>query len=332
MPPGIIEPFVLRFDAGSLPVGQLVLDSKDASIDRLQDLAYVRIRPDLGTIPGATAPPPFGGNARTILINVNAQKLRQFNLSGDMIVKALATGNQVIPAGNVRIGDYMRITPINTDLPSIKELEYLPIKMGQGPTVFMRDVATITDGSDILAGYALYNGRRTVYVPLIKRADASTVSVVDALRAHLKAMQRLLPENVNISYHFDQSKHVTEAINGVLFEGALGAILPGIMIFLFLRDIRSTLIVVTTIPCVLLGASLSLYLTGQTINIQTLSGLSLAIGILVDEATVDIENIHSHLGRGEPITRATLMAGIETRVPRLLAMMSIIAFSFPRSS
>jgi multidrug efflux pump subunit AcrB len=329
MPPGIIEPFVLRFDAGSLPVGQLVLDSKEASIDRLQDLAYVRVRPDLGTIPGATAPPPFGGNARTILINVNAQKLRQYNLSGDMIVKALATGNAVIPAGNVRIGDYMQITPINTDLPSIKELEYLPIKMGQGPTVFMRDIATITDGSDILAGYALYNGRRTVYVPLIKRADASTVSVVNALKANLASMQNMLPKNVNISYHFDQSKHVTEAINGVLFEGALGAILPGIMIFLFLRDIRSTLIVVTTIPCVLLGASLSLYLTGQTINIQTLSGLSLAIGILVDEATVDIENIHSHLGRGEPVTRATLLAGFETRVPRLLAMMSIIAVFVP---
>ncbi|HEY9758540.1 MAG TPA: efflux RND transporter permease subunit [Oculatellaceae cyanobacterium] len=329
MPPGIIEPFVLRFDAGSLPVGQLVLESKEASIDRLQDLAYVRVRPDLGTIPGATAPPPFGGNVRTIVINVNAQRLRQFNISGDMIVKALATGNAVIPAGNVRIGDYMQITPINTDLPDIHQLDYLPVKMGPGPTVFLRDIATITDSSDILAGYALYNGRRTVYVPLIKRADASTVSVVDALKAHLPAMQKLLPENVHIGYHFDQSKHVTNSINGLLFEGALGAILPGVMILLFLRDLRSTMIVVTTIPCVLLGACLSLYLTGQTINIQTLSGLSLAIGILVDEATVDIENIHSHLARGEPITRATLMAGIETRVPRLLAMMSIIAVFVP---
>ncbi|MBX9688831.1 MAG: efflux RND transporter permease subunit, partial [Candidatus Obscuribacterales bacterium] len=329
MPPGIIEPFVLRFDAGSLPVGQLVLDSKDASIDRLQDLAFVRVRPDLGTIPGATAPPPFGGNARTIVINVNADKLRQYNLSGDMIVKALATGNTVTPAGNVRIGDYMQITPVNTDLPDIHQLDYLPIKMGPGPSVYLRDIATVTDASDILAGYALYNGRRTVYVPLIKRADASTVSVVNALKDHLKSMQDLLPKNVNLSYHFDQSKHVTNSINGLLFEGALGAILPGLMILLFLRDMRSTLIVVTTIPCVLLGACLSLFLTGQTINIQTLSGLSLAIGILVDEATVDIENIHSHLARGEKINMATLKAGIETRVPRLLAMLSIIAVFVP---
>ena len=329
MPPGIIEPFVLRFDAGSLPVGQLVLDSKQESIDKLQDLAFVRVRPDLGTIPGATAPPPFGGNARTIVINVDAQKLRQFNLSGDSIVKALATGNVITPSGNVRIGDYMKITPVNTDLPSIHQLDYLPIKMGAGPTVFMRDVATITDSSDILAGYALYNGRRTVYVPVIKRADASTVSVVNALKDHLESMRNMLPKDVGITYRFDQSKHVTDSIKGLLMEGALGAILPGLMILLFLRDLRSTLIVVTTIPCVLLGACVSLYLTGQTINLQTLAGLSLAIGILVDEATVDIENIHSHLAIGQPITRATLNAGIETRVPRLLAMMSIIAVFVP---
>jgi multidrug efflux pump subunit AcrB len=329
MPPGTLEPFVLRFDAGSLPVGQLVLDSKTKTIDQLQDLAFVRVRPELGTIPGASAPPPFGGNARTIVINVNAQRLRQFNISGDMIVNALASGNMITPAGNVRTGDFMRISPINTDLPDIHQLDYLPIKMGAGPTIFMRDIAYITDGSDILAGYALYNGRRTVYVPVIKRADASTVSVVNALKEHLPVMQTLLPPDVKLSYEFDQSKHVTDSIKGVLDEGALGAILPGLMILLFLRDIRSTLIVVTTIPCALLGASLALYATGQTINIQTLSGLALAIGILVDEATVNIENIHTHLAKGEPITRATLAAGVETMVPRFLAMMSILAVFVP---
>jgi multidrug efflux pump subunit AcrB len=295
MPPGTVEPFVLRFDAGSLPVGQLVLSSKTKTIEQLQDLAFVRVRPELGTIPGASAPPPFGGNARTIVISADSQKLRQFNISGDMIVKALATGNEVVPAGNARVGDFMQITPINTDLPDIHQLDNLPIKMGAGPTVFMRDVATVSDSSDILAGYALHNGRRTVYVPVVKRADASTVSVVNALKEHLPVMQRLLPEDVTISYEFDQSKHVTDSIKGVLNEGALGAILPGLMIFLFLRDLRSTMIVITTIPCVLLGACLSLYVTGQTINMQTLSGLALAIGILVDEATVDIENIHAHM-------------------------------------
>ncbi|MGH9554175.1 MAG: efflux RND transporter permease subunit, partial [Terriglobales bacterium] len=255
--------------------------------------------------------------------------LRQFNISGDAIVNALATGNMITPAGNVRTGDFMCISPINTDLPNIHELDYLPIKMGAGPTVFLRDIAYITDASDILAGYALYNGRRTVYVPVIKRADASTVSVVNALRKHLPIMQNILPEDVKLSYEFDQSKHVTDSIKGVLDEGALGAILPGLMILLFLRDVRSTLIVVTTIPCALLGASLALWMTGQTINIQTLSGLALAIGILVDEATVNIENIHTHLAKNEPITRATLAAGVETMVPRFLAMMSILAVFVP---
>ncbi len=329
MPPGTVEPFVLRFDAGSLPVGQLVLSSKTKTIEQLQDLAFVRVRPELGTIPGATAPPPFGGNARTIVISADSEKLKRYNISGDKIVEALATGNQVIPAGNARIGDFMQITPINSDLPDIHQLDNLPIKLGAGPTVFLRDVAQVTDSSDILAGYALHNGRRTVYVPVVKRADASTVSVVNALREHLPVMQKLLPEDVTISYEFDQSKHVTDSIKGLLNEGALGAILPGLMIFLFLRDLRSTLIVVTTIPCVLLGACLSLYVTGQTINIQTLSGLALAIGILVDEATVDIENIHAHMARGEPVTRATLAAGFETRVPRMLAMLSIIAVFVP---
>lgn len=329
MPPGTLEPFVLRFDAGSLPVGQLVLSSTTKSIDEIQDLAFVRIRPQLGTIPGAAAPPPFGGNARTIVISANADKMRQFSLNGMDLVNALASGNIITPAGNVRTGEYMRISPINTDLPDIQTLGYMPVRLGPGPTVFLRDVATIDDASDILAGYALYNGRRTVYLPVPKRAGASTVSVVNALREQLPRMQSLLPPDVKISYEFDQSKHVTDSIKDVLQEGAIGAILPGLMILLFLRDIRSTMIVVTTIPCALMGAAVSLWATGNTVNIQTLSGLALAIGILVDEATVNIENIHTHLGRGEPIHRAVLDAGWETMVPRFLAMVSVVAVFVP---
>lgn len=329
MPPGTLEPFVLRFDAGSLPVGQLVLSSNTKSIDEIQDLAFVRIRPQLGTIPGAAAPPPFGGNARTIVISANAQKMRQYSMSGMDLVNALATGNMITPAGNVRTGEFMCISPINTDLPDIQELAYMPIRLGAGPTVFLRDLATIDDASDILAGYALFNGRRTVYLPVPKRAGASTVSVVNELKKQLPRMQSLLPSDVKISYEFDQSKHVTDAIKDVLQEGAIGAILPGLMILLFLRDIRSTLIVVTTIPCALMGAAVSLWATGNTVNIQTLSGLALAIGILVDEATVNIENIHTHLGRGEPIHRAVLDAGWETMVPRFLAMVSVVAVFVP---
>lgn len=329
MPHGTYNPFVLRFDAGSLPVGQLVLSSETKDVKELEDLAYTRIRPMLATVPGAEAPPPFGGNIRTIVINANADKLRQYNISGNELIQALVTGNQVLPSGDVRTGDYMRIAPVNSDLPDIHQLDYLPIRTGHGPQIFVKDIGTVEDSSDILCGYALFQGRRTVYIPAVKRADASTVSVVDALQASLPRMQAVLPTDVKISYEFDQSKYVREAINDVFHEGVLGTILPGLMILLFLRDIRSTAIVVTSIPLSLLSAIVGLWLTGQTINIQTLSGLALSIGILVDEATVCIENIHSHMAEGAKKARAVFDACVETMVPRFLAMLSVVAVFIP---
>lgn len=329
MPQGTIQPFVLRFDAGSLPVGELVLSSKTRPLNEIQDLMFVRIRSAVATLPGIQAPPPFGGNARTIVINVYPEKLRSFNLSANDVVSALAAGNMITPAGNVRTGDLMRISPVNSTVSNIHDLDYLPIRAGPGPTVYLRDIGYIEDSCDILTGYALADGKRTVYMPVTKRADASTLSVVNAVREDLPRLQALLPPDVEIKYEFDQSKHVTDAIKGLLFEGALGAILPGLMILLFLRDLRSTAIVVTTIPCALLGATFALWLAGQSINIQTLGGLALAIGILVDEATVDIENVHTHLSRGQPLSRAVFSAGTETRVPRLLAMMSVIVVFVP---
>lgn len=329
MPHGTYNPFVLRFDAGSLPVGQLVLSSDTKTVKELEDLAYTRIRPMLATVPGAEAPPPFGGNVRSIVISVDAEKLQRYNISGDEVVKALENANQVMPSGNVRTGDYLRIAPVNTDLPDIHQLDYFPIRTGHGPQIFIRDIGEVQDSSDILAGYALFQGRRTVYIPAVKRADASTVSVVDSLEAALPRMQSVLPSDVKISYEFDQSKYVREAINDVFHEGLLGTVLPGLMILLFLKDIRSTAIVVTTIPLSLLCAIVGLWLAGQTINIQTLSGLALAIGILVDEATVCIENIHSHLAKGAVMARAVYDACVETMVPRLLAMLSVVAVFIP---
>lgn len=329
MPHGTYNPFVLRFDAGSLPVGQLVLSSDTKPVKELEDLAYTRIRPLLATVPGAEAPPPFGGNIRSIVVNVNAEKLRQYNISGDEVIRAVMKGNRVLPAGNVRTGELLRIAPFNSDLPDIHQLDYMPIRTGHGPQIFIKDIGTVEDSSDILAGYALFNGHRTVYIPAVKRADASTVSVVDALEKALPKMQANLPPDVKISYEFDQSKYVREAINDVFHEGLMGTILPGLMILLFLRDWRSTLVVVATIPCSLLSAIVALWLAGQTINIQTLSGLALAIGILVDEATVTIENIHSHLAKGAQLNRAIYDACVETMVPRLLAMLSVVSVFIP---
>ncbi len=306
-----------------------MLSSDTKRVSELEDLAYVRIRPLLATVPGAEAPPPFGGNIRSIVINVNADKLRQYNISGDEIIKTIMTGNRVLPSGNVRTGDYLRIANFNSDLPDIHQLDYLPIRTGHGPQIFIKDIGNIEDSSDILAGYALFQGHRTVYIPAVKRADASTVSVVDALNEALPRMQAVLPKDVKISYQFDQSKYVREAINDVFHEGLLGTLLPGLMILLFLRDWRSTIIVVTTIPLSLLAAIVGLWFTNQTINIQTLSGLALSIGILVDEATVNIENIHSHLAMGVQKARAIFDACVETMVPQLLAMLSVVAVFIP---
>src|SRR5262249_24491278 len=175
----------------------------------------------------------------------------------------------------------------------------VPIHPGRYPAMFVRDIATVEDSTDIPTGFALVNGRRTVYIPVTKRADASTLEVVRLVKENLSTFQNVLPDDVKVSYVFDQSPYVTRAINGLMIEGALGAILTGVMVLLFLRDWRSALILVINIPLSLLGAIVALWLTRQTINIMTLGGLALAIGILVDMSTVTIENMHTHLARGE---------------------------------
>ncbi len=329
MPPGTVNPFVVRFDAGSVPVGHLVFSSETRGVAEISDLALFRVRPQFSTLPGVSAPPPFGGNQRTVVVRVEPDRLRAYGMSPEEVVKALATGNTITPAGNVRIGDYNRIAPINTVVSNIQELASLPVRVGSGPTVFLRDVGVVENSSDILTGYGLVNGRRTVYIPVTKRSDASTLDVVRRVKEALPRFQSLVPEDIKVSFEFDQSTYVKNAIRGLAFEGALGAILTGLMVLLFLRDWRSSLIVVTTIPFALLAALVGLWLTGQTVNIMTLGGLALSIGVLVDESTVAVENIHAHLARGEPVGSAVFEATRETITPRLLAMLVILAVFVP---
>lgn len=329
MPPGTVSPFVVRFDAGSVPVGQLVFTSDTKSNAEIQDLALFKVRPVFSTLPGVSAPPPFGGNVRTIVIHADPDKLRSFSMSPEEVAKAIASGNTILPSGNVRTDDLNRIASVNSIVPQISELANIPIRVGSGPTVYVRDIGSVENGSDILTGYGLVNGRRTVYIPVTKRADASTLDVVNRVKSELPRMQSLVPDDIKISFELDQSGYVKNSIRGLVIEGSLGAILTGLMVFLFLRDPRSALIVVTTIPIALLSAVVALWLSGQTINIMTLGGLALAVGILVDEATVEIENIHAHLARGEPVARAVLIATKETITPRLLAMLSILAVFAP---
>lgn len=329
MPPGTVNPFVMRFDAGSVPVGQLVFSSETRGVAEIQDLALFRVRPAFSTLPGVSAPPPFGGNQRTVIIRVDPDRLRSFSMSPEEVAKAVAAGNAILPAGNVRTGDLNRLAPMNGVVRDIRELADLPIRNGVGANVYVRDVGVVENGSDILTGYGLVNGRRTVYIPVTKRAEASTLEVVNRVKSELPRFQSLVPEDIKVSFEFDQSTIVKNSIRGLIFEGALGALLTGLMVLLFLRDARSALIVVTTIPFAILAGVVGLWLTGQTINIMTLGGLALAIGILVDESTVAIENIHTHLSRGEPIRHAVWDATRETITPRLLAMLAVLAVFVP---
>ncbi len=329
MPPGTVPPFVMRFDAGSVAVGQLVFSSETRSVKEIQDLALNRIRPAFATLPGVSAPPPFGGSARSILVRIDPDRLRACQMSAEEVVKALANGNTILPSGNVRTGDLNRMAPINSVITQISELASIPIRTGSGPTVYLRDVGSVHDGSDLLTSYALANGRRAVYIPVTKRSDASTLAVVDRVKAELPRFRALVPDDIRVDFEFDQSGVVTSSLRSLALEGALGALLTGLMVLIFLRDWRSALIVVLTIPFSILGALVGLWLCGQTLNIMTLGGLALAVGVLVDEATVAIENIHAHLARGTPRGRAVLEASRETILPRFLAMLSILAVFAP---
>jgi len=328
-PQGSQPPFILRFDASTLPVGQLVLSSPTRTNKELVDFALVYIRAAFTTVPGLVAPAPFGGNQRTIVIKADPELLRQHNLTPDQLVLALRDNNQNTPAGNVRIGDYNYLTPANATIDKVSEFGDIPLYKNGVQTVFMRDVATIEDGADITQGYALINGKRSVYLPITKSASASTWDVVQNLKKALPRFQGLVPEDVKLSFVFDQSVYVINAVKSLAEEGAIGAILTGLMVLLFLGDRRGALIVIMTIPTCVISSVFFLYLFHQTINIMTLSGLSLAIGILVDESTVTIENIHQHFDMGKPKALAIWDACKEIAFPKLLILFCILAVFAP---
>jgi multidrug efflux pump subunit AcrB len=327
MPVGSLPPYVVRLDAGSLPVGYLVFESKNRPIGQLQDLALFRVRTMFAGLAGISSPPPFGGNIRTIVVNVDPDRLRSYDLSPQDVVEAIDRGNFISPSGNVSIKDQLTVVPTNALVVEPEELRNIPLKLGEN--VYIRDVGTVADATDIPVGYALVNGAKSVYLPVVKQASASTLSVVDAIKRNMDRFQAALPDDVKISYQFDESPIVYRAIESVAVEGALGAGLTGLMVLVFLRDLRAVLIVVLNIPLALLGSVIVLNLTGHTINIMTLGGLALAIGILVDEATVEIENIHTQMEHTPSMSRAVRQGNMETAVPRLLALLCILSVFIP---
>jgi multidrug efflux pump subunit AcrB len=329
MPQGSVPPFVIRFDAGSVPVGNLVFSSETRSETEMQDYAVNRVRPMFASLKGISAPPPFGGSERSIVIHLDPDRLRAHNMSAMEVVNALDVTNIMSPSGNVWLEKSMPAVSLNTMVSGVKELANVPVRRGQNPTVYIRDVASVEDAATMETGYALVNGRRTVYIPVAKRADASTLAAVEGLKSAIPKFQAVVPDDVKISYEFDQSYFVTRSIDNLAMEGLMGAVLTGLMVLLFLQDWRSALVVVVSIPLSITCCIIGLWLANQTINIMTLGGMALAVGVLVDEATVNIENIHAHLARGKPRGRAVLDASRETIVPRLLAMLCILAVFTP---
>jgi multidrug efflux pump subunit AcrB len=346
MPPGTPGAFVTRFDAGSVPVGNLVFSTENPTrtVGQMQDAALNMVRPLFATLPGVSAPPPFGGSARTILINVKPDRLRAYGLSPDDVVKAMTEANTMSPSGNLALPNSFPIVPTNAVVKNIQDLAAVPLKVTDKGAVYVRDIGEVSDGSDLMTSIAIVNGKRTVYMPVTKRSDASTLSVVELVKQNLPKFKAACPEDIHVTFEFDQSPWIIHAIEDLVKEGLLGAALTGLMVLLFLRDLHSAVIVILNIPIAIAAALLALWINGYTVNLMTLGGLALAVGILVDEATVEIENIHrrrtsfptrsSENGETSWKTRSTLArivldASEETIGPRSLSMLCILAVFVP---
>ena len=328
MPKGTLPAMIMRLDSGSVPVGYLVFESQGTSIGAMGDLAQNIIRPLVQkNVPGTVAISPFGPNMRSIVIDVEPQKLLDYNLTPQEVVEAVAKGNTIIPAGNIYIKDSMPIVSNNATVVDIQKLGSIPLKVGYN--VYLRDIAKIKDDTDITYGYALVNGKKSVYLPIIKKDTGSTLTVVADVRKSMKLFQDAVPKDVEVSFQFDESPTVLAAVDSVATEGMIGAVLTGLMILLFLKDWRSVIVVVSNIPLALMGSMFGLWITGNTINIMSLGGMALAIGIMVDEATVTVENIHVQMGKTDKLASAVLHGSLQTAVPRLLALLCILSVFIP---
>lgn len=328
MPPSVLPPFVMRFDAASVPIGYLVLESKTRPLGQLADIGLYRLRPLLlARVPGTIAFSPFGSNTRAIVITVDPDRLRAHNVSPEDLVEALENGNVFAPSGNLYMQGEMPSVPTNAMVVDPQEIGNIPIQLGKD--VYLHDVADIKDSTDINYGCALVNGSKSVYIPVVKKDTASTLTVVKQIHESLPLFRSVVPEDVSVRYEFDQSPTVRAAIKSVVTEGLIGAALTGLMILLFLHDPRSVAVVLISIPLSLTASLVGLWLTGNTINIMSLGGLALAIGILVDEATVTIENTHSQMRHTDSIALAAKRANATTATARFLAMLCILSVFIP---
>jgi len=329
LPPGILPPQIINFSASSVPILQLGLSGKGLNEQQLNDYGLNIIRPQLVTVPGAVVPSVYGGKQRSIMVNLDPKKLQAEGLSPAEVLTAVSQQNIVQPGGTAKIGPAEYDVRFNSTPSTLAGLSNLPLKQVNGATVYLKDVATVTDGSIPQTNIVRQDGHRGVLITILKSGSASTLSVVQGIKNLLPRVALTVPKELKVTPIGDQSVFVRSSIDGVIREGVIAATLTGLMILLFLGSWRSTLIIAVSIPLSILTSIIFLSLMGQTINIMTLGGLALAVGILVDDATVTIENIERYLEEGHELREAILEGAAQISVPALVSTLSICIVFLP---
>ena len=329
MPPGMQPPLVLQFNASNVPVAQMTLFSETLPEEQLFDWGLNFLRIKLFTIPGLSTPAPYGGRQREITVDVNPQELQAKGLSPQNVVDALQLSNIILPAGTARSGSYEYSILLNSSPDTVNDFNKIPIKVVNGAALLLGDVAKVSDAFADQTNIVRVNGKRSAYLNILKKASASTLDVIHAVKKAIPDIQLIAPKGFNMRMDFDQSIFVDAAISSVLREAMVSGLLVSIMILMFLGSWRSVIIVCTSIPAAICFAIIGLKLLGHSINIMTLGGLSLAIGMLVDDATVEVENIHRNRALGKPLTVAILDGAQQIALPAIMATLAICIVFFP---
>jgi multidrug efflux pump subunit AcrB len=328
-PPGMQPPGVIQFNASNVPVVQMTLSSKTLTEQQIYDYSLNFIRVRLFTIPGLSTPGPFGGKSRQIMVDLDQSRLEAKGFSPVDVVNALQASNVIVPAGTARLGDREYNVQLNSSPTAVERFNALPIGVFNGTPVTIGDVGKVTDSYATQGNVVHVNGKRAVYLAILKHADASTLAVVDAAREALPEIQAAAPAGLELKLDFDQSVFVRAAVQNVIREAIISSILVSALILVFLGSWRNTVIVSTSIPLSIFAGIMGLFLTGNTINLMTLGGLALAIGLLVDNATVTIENIHRNQSLGKPLTVAIIDGSSEVIQPLTVATLAICIVFFP---
>jgi multidrug efflux pump subunit AcrB len=329
MPPGTLPPLIVNYNASTVPILQLALAGQGLSEQNLADIGLTQVRTPLVTVPGAAIPFPYGGKSRQVQIDLNLPELQARGLSAQDVAAALATQNIITPVGTQKIDSLEYTISLNNAAATIKDLGDLPIRNVNGAMVYIRDVANVHDGNAPQTNIVHVNGNRSVLMSVLKNGTTSTLAIVDGVLEKLKAIKPSLPEALTVKPINDQSLFVRAAIQGVAMEGLIAAALTSVMIFLFLGSWRSTIIIAVSIPLSIMGALVGLYALGETLNIMTLGGLALAVGILVDDATVTIENINWHLEQGKDVVTAILDGAEQIVAPAFVSLLCICIVFVP---